>query len=189
MFEKDGAAVLLDRDGTINVDTGYVCDPRSVRLEDGAIAGLKRLVSAGWKLIVLSNQSGVGRSFFGLSDVVEVNRAIAAQLSIHGIEIAGWYVCPHAPADHCNCLALRAAKDFALDLHKCWVIGDKRSDLQLADAVSAPSILLMTGEGIKHADWAKATGKPICETLADAAELILSAQPAILPPRTQERRW
>lgn len=181
MSEATGAAVLLDRDGTINVDTGYVSDPASICLEDGVLDGLRRLTAAGLPLIILSNQSGVGRGYFDLCAVVDVNRSIAEQLAAHDIKVAGWYICPHAPADDCDCrkplpgLALRAAKDFALDLRRCWMIGDKRSDLQLADAVGACSILLLTGEGARHSDWAEATGKPVCATLAQAAELILAA--------------
>ena len=181
MSDATGAAVLLDRDGTINVDTGYVSDPASICLEDGVLDGLRRLTAAGLPLIILSNQSGVGRGYFDLCDVVDVNHSIAEQLAAHDIEVAGWYVCPHAPADQCDCrkplpgLALRAAKDFSLDLRRCWMIGDKRSDLQMADAVGASSILLLTGEGAQHSDWATATDKPVCATLAEAAELILAA--------------
>lgn len=181
MPDATGAAILLDRDGTINVDTGYVSDPASIRLEEGVLEGLRRLTAAGLPLIILSNQSGVGRGYFGLSNVVEVNHSIAEQLAAHGISVAGWYICPHAPADHCDCrkplpgLALRAAKDFSLDLRRCWMIGDKRSDLQLADAVGASSILLLTGEGARHRDWAEATDKPVCPTLIEAAALILAS--------------
>ncbi|WP_051768172.1 HAD-IIIA family hydrolase [Sphingobium sp. DC-2] len=175
-----GAAVLLDRDGTINVDTGYVSDPACIRLEEGVIDGLRLLTAVGLPLIILSNQSGVGRGYYGLSDLVDVNHAIAKQLAAHDISVAGWYICPHAPSDDCNCrkplpgLALHAAQDFSLDLRRCWMIGDKRSDLQLGDAVGASSILLLTGEGARHSDWAKATGKPICSDMVEAARLILA---------------
>jgi D-glycero-D-manno-heptose 1,7-bisphosphate phosphatase len=186
MPEVMNSAVLLDRDGTINVDTGYVSDPAAIRLEDGVIDGLRLLTAAGLPLIILSNQSGVGRGYFGLSDLVEVNHAIAEQLAAHGMSVSGWYICPHAPADDCNCrkplpgLALHAAQDFSLDLRRCWVIGDKRSDLQLGDAVGASSILLLTGEGVRHSDWAKAAGKPVCSDMVEAARLILtgSSDPA-----------
>ncbi|WP_340268393.1 D-glycero-alpha-D-manno-heptose-1,7-bisphosphate 7-phosphatase [Sphingobium mellinum] len=180
MHEMKGAAVLLDRDGTINVDTGYVSDPAGISLEQGVVEGLRLLSAAGLPLIILSNQSGVGRGYFELCDVVDVNHAIAEQLAAHDIDVAAWYICPHAPTDHCDCrkplpgLALRAARDFSLDLHRCWMIGDKRSDLQLGDSVGASSILLLTGEGARHSDWAKATGKPICATMVEAAKHILA---------------
>ncbi len=175
-------AVLLDRDGTINVDTGYISDPDTLVLEDGAVQGLQALTVAGIPLVVLSNQSGIGRGFFGMAAVDDVNRALERLLARDNVAIAAWYVCPHHPDAHdCDCrkplpgLALRAASDLRLDLSACWMIGDKRSDLEMADAVGASSILVLTGEGAEHQDWAIAHGKPVCATLADAAVLILAA--------------
>lgn len=172
--------VFLDRDGTIIVEKHYLSDPALVELEKGAVEGLQRLKAHGLTLVVVSNQSGVGRGRFGLDAVHAVNARVAELLAQHGIDIAGWYMCPHAPDTPCQCrkpltgLALQARDDLGLDLDGCFVVGDKRSDVELADAIGGTGILVTTGHGDADLQWAQAQGRPVVHTLSQAADLILN---------------
>ena len=146
------AAILLDRDGTIIVDRGYLSDPADVELEPDSGEALRRLADAGFVLVVITNQSGIARGMFDLVAAKAVNARLAAILASFGVAIAGWYLCPHGPADGCDCrkpgpaLAYRAASDLNLALDKSWMIGDKPSDAEMGIAVGTRTILLMSGE-------------------------------------------
>lgn len=170
--------ILLDRDGTVIVDIPYLGDPGGVVLERNAAAGLRQLAAAGFALVVVSNQSGVGRGLIDIAAVEAVNARAAALLAAEGVTIAGWYYCPHGPDQGCDCrkpapgLALRAAAELGLDLTRSVVIGDKRSDLGLASAIAAGGVLVATGEGAASAPWARAARIPVAADLLDAARLI-----------------
>jgi histidinol-phosphate phosphatase family protein len=176
-------AVLLDRDGTIIVERNYLHNLDQVEFEAGAIDGLRSLARAGWLLVVLTNQSGIGRGYFDRAAADAVNARIADLLADEGIFIAGWYVCPHTPDDHCNCrkpspgLALEAARDLDIALAQSWMIGDKRSDLELADAVNANGILVTSGHGVNDSQWAFARKRLTAVNLLEAAEFIISSRP------------
>lgn len=177
--------VFLDRDGTINVDTGYVHDAATVRLLPNAAEGLAALSKAGARLVVISNQSGVGRGYFARERVDEVNAAIGEQLAAAGARIDGWYWCPHSPEDACECrkpatrLFQQASEKLGIDLTgDTWMIGDKLSDLRGGRAIDARTILVATGEGA--ASHAKPDAAELldayCEDLAAAAETILASR-------------
>ncbi|MER2606836.1 MAG: HAD family hydrolase [Siculibacillus sp.] len=176
-------AVLFDRDGTLIVEKHYLHDPAEVVLEAGAIEALTRLRDLGFVFAVVTNQSGVGRGYYGLDAVAACNARLADLLAAHGIDVAGWYVCPHAPDEVCDCrkpspgLALAAAAELDLDLAASWVVGDKKSDVGLAEAVGARGILVTTGHGGTDVAWAEAHGLPVVADLAAAAALIAEATP------------
>ncbi len=146
-------AVLLDRDGTIIYDKHYLHDPDEVELLPEAVRGLQSMAAMGFKLIVVSNQSGVGRGFFTLKDVEACNNQLYKLLQKQGVFLDAFFVCPHAPQEQCPCrkplsgLALQAQKRFGLDFKHCAVIGDKKSDVELGKAIGARSILVTTGKG------------------------------------------
>jgi histidinol-phosphate phosphatase family protein len=170
--------VFLDRDGTLIVEKHYLSDPQEVHIEDGVVEGLSMLMALGHPLIVLSNQSGIGRGMFGASDARRVNARVEEILRAQGVTIMAWYVCPHAPDSPCVCrkplpgMALEAAREWGLELPGAFVIGDKRSDLELADAIGGTGILLTTGHGRKAAGWARAQSRPVFEDLRGAAAYI-----------------
>ncbi len=174
-------AVLLDRDGTIIVERDYLSDPALVELEDGAAEGLRSLAEAGWVMVVLTNQSGIGRGYFDRAAAEAVNARVAELLAEEGVSIAGWYLCPHAPGEDCDCrkprpgMAFQAASELDLDLSRSWVVGDKRSDVELADAIGARAILVMTGHGRKDEASMHARGVSVCLTVAEAALRIARA--------------
>ena len=171
--------VFLDRDGTLIVEKHYLSDPNEVELESSVAEGLKALQMQGYVLVVVSNQSGIGRGKFSAQDAQSVNSRIDELLLSHGVHISGWYVCPHAPEQTCNCrkplpgMAIAAAKDLGLELGGSYVIGDKRIDIELADAIGGTGILVTTGHGLEDKAWAVQTGRPIFSALADAAAYIL----------------
>jgi len=176
-------AVLLDRDGTVIVERHYLSDPALVTLEEGALQGLRRLAEAGWSLVILSNQSGIGRGYFDRAAVDAVNARVAHLLAEGGVAVAGWYICPHTAEDRCDCrkpmpgMARQAAAELGLDLARCWMVGDKRSDVELARAIGARAILVTTGHGAGDAEALRAEGVPICASLADAERVIAAGTP------------
>jgi D-glycero-D-manno-heptose 1,7-bisphosphate phosphatase len=170
--------VFLDRDGTLIEEMHYLSDPNLVRLEKGAVAALGLLMEHRHPLIVLSNQSGIGRGMFLESDAQRVNARLGDMLQVHGISIMGWYLCPHAPEAQCDCrkplpgMAIAASRDWHLTLSGSYVIGDKQTDLELADAIGATGILVTTGHGREFADRARRESRPVFDDLRGAAEYI-----------------
>lgn len=178
LSSSGSAGVLIDRDGTIIVDQAYRNDISSLRFEFGAVEGLARLAALGLPLVIVTNQSAIGRGLCSAQQVDAVNAEIAARLSRRGIAIAGCHVCPHAPGNPCPCrkprdgLARQAAQAHGLALDRCFVIGDKDSDLALAAAIGATGILVTSGEGQGHRAAAEARNMAICANLAEAADLV-----------------
>jgi len=170
--------VFLDRDGTLIKEMEYLRDPHLVRLEEGVVDGLALLMEHRHPLIVLSNQSGIGRGMFLESDAQLVNARLSEMLQVHGISITAWYLCPHTPEAQCECrkplpgMAIAASRDWHLTLPGSYVIGDKQTDLELADAIGATGILLTTGHGREFADRARRGTRPIFDDMRGAAQYI-----------------
>ncbi len=147
--------VFLDRDGTINVDAGYVGSPSKVVLIEGAGRAIKRLNEAGIKAVVVSNQSGVARGMFTLQDAEAVNKKLIELLAAEGARLDGVYFCPHHPDDGCGCrkpktgLVEKAAKELGIDAGRSYVVGDKASDIELARNLGprVKAVLVLTGSG------------------------------------------
>ena len=179
---SDSGAVFLDRDGTLIVEKEYLSDPDEVELERGVIEGLMLLQSVGRPLVVVTNQSGIGRGYFGLDAAVAVNERIDAILREHGIVLSAWYLCPHAPEEGCRCrkpgraLADRAAADLGIRLEELFVIGDKRSDVELAFAIGATGILISTGHGWSDVAWAIGKSCLVIDNFLDAARHVAGTQ-------------
>jgi len=178
MTSRRAPPVFLDRDGTLIVEKDYLSDPDGVALEAGVVEGLTLLQARGHPLIVLSNQSGIGRGFFGERDAERVNARAAELLKSCGIDILGWYMCPHAPEAGCDCrkplpgMALAASRDLKLELPGSFMVGDKRADLELADAIGATGVLVASGHGRSAVAWARSHAKPVFDDFKGAAEYI-----------------
>jgi len=172
--------VFLDRDGTLIVEKEYLSDPGQVSLEDTVVEGLSILAAHGHPLVVVTNQSGIGRGKFTDADARRVNARVDALLRARGIEILAWYLCPHAPGVECDCrkplpgMALAAARDWSLQLAGAFVVGDKRADVELADAIGGTGILLTTGHGRDSEQWARQNARPVFDQFQDAAAFIVS---------------
>jgi histidinol-phosphate phosphatase family protein len=145
--------VLLDRDGTVIKDKHYLSDPEGVEFEEGAVEGLRKLQELGFGLIVVTNQSGVGRGYFSLAQAEAVNERMRRMLAAEGITLAGIYTCPHAPEENCACrkprpgLVHQAAREHRFDPQRALVVGDKPADVALATACGARGVLVLTGKG------------------------------------------
>ena len=131
-------ALFLDRDDTLMVNCPYLCEPSKVALFSGATEGLRAFREAGWRLIVLSNQSGLGRGYFTREQLSAVTNRMVELLAAGGVVLDAIYYCPHAPDENCNCRKPRtglieaACRDFAIDLAKSWMVGDKAADMEVA---------------------------------------------------------
>jgi D-glycero-D-manno-heptose 1,7-bisphosphate phosphatase len=147
--------VLLDRDGTINVDRHYLSDPAQLEFYPGSVAALRRLKELNFGLAVVTNQSGVARGYFDLATVARVNARLVEMLAAEGVVLDGIYFCPHGDDAACACrkprpgLVEQAVADHGFDPRQAFVIGDKAADVGLAEAVGATGILVRTGWGAK----------------------------------------
>ena len=167
-------AVFLDRDGTINVDTGYVGKPEDVMLVTGAARAIARLNAAGIPVVVVTNQSGIGRGLFTEADYRAVERRIGELLAAEGARVDATYHCPHAPDAPCECrkpgtkLFREAASALGIDLARSWYIGDRLRDIEPAAAFGGTGILVPR-HTTPDADVVGAGARFIVATSLDAA--------------------
>ncbi|CAO0820275.1 D,D-heptose 1,7-bisphosphate phosphatase [Desulfarculales bacterium] len=170
--------VILDRDGTIIKECNYLCNPAQVELLPGAAAGLQAMLDLGLGLVVVSNQSGLGRGYFQGADLWAVHERLRQLLAAEGIKLSGSYYCPHRPEEICGCrkpapgLIEQAADDLGFEPSQCFVIGDKRCDVELGRAVGAVSILVRTGYGWEQEAQVELEPDQIADDLEQAARLI-----------------
>jgi D-glycero-D-manno-heptose 1,7-bisphosphate phosphatase len=140
--------IFLDRDGTVIHDTGYIGDPDLVQFMPAVLPALRRFQDEGYRLVVVSNQSGIGRGVITQEQYELVARRIADRLGDHGIYTATYY-CPHSPDNRCECrkpnpfLLLRAARDLEIDLARSYMIGDRLTDIEAGAAAGCKTILLV----------------------------------------------
>jgi D-glycero-D-manno-heptose 1,7-bisphosphate phosphatase len=173
-------AVFLDRDGTLIEEREYLSRPEQVALFPGAATALRRLREAGFRLVLVSNQSGVGRGYFTLEDVARVNAHLEALLEKDGAPLDAIYIAPEAPDQPSRGRKpspqfLFDARDaFGLDLAQSYMIGDKLIDLECGwNAGVKTSILVRTGYGRKVAPSVENTPALVVDDLPAAAAWIL----------------
>lgn len=153
-------AVFFDRDGTVTEEVGYLTDIGKLRLIAGAGRAIRRLNEAGFLVVLVTNQSGVARGYFPEERVHEAHALLERMLGQEGARLDGIYYCPHHPTAGdsrytvaCDCrkpgtgLLARAARDLSIDLGRSYVVGDKWSDVELAQRAGAKGILVQTGFG------------------------------------------
>jgi D-sedoheptulose 7-phosphate isomerase/D-glycero-D-manno-heptose 1,7-bisphosphate phosphatase len=183
--------VLLDRDGTIIDDSGYVGSVDRVQFIDGAIDAIGALNRAGLPVVVVSNQAGVARGLYGIEDVQQVHKHMIAELARQGAHVDMWLFCPYHPDGSVEAfarassdrkpgpgMALAAAKALDLDLRASWVVGDDTADIGLARAVGAQP-LHVGAEAFPDPD---VTSFP---DLAAAVRFILDGDTGITRPQRQ----
>lgn len=170
--------VLLDRDGTIIYDRHYLADPAGVELLPGAATGLRRLQQLGCGLIVVTNQSGIGRGYFDEPTLGRIHDRMRELLAAEHVTLDAIYFCPHTDDDACGCrkpqpgLATQAARDFELDLRRCYMVGDKCVDVELGSRVGATSILVRTGYGREAERQGKCRAEFVADDLVAVAEFV-----------------
>ena len=177
--------LFMDRDGTLVIERGYLSDPAELEFLPGAAAALHDLKAAGLPLIVISNQSGVGRGLFPLSRVYEVMARLRVESRAAGVELDGIYFCPHRPKDGCSCrkpgtrLLERAAEDHLLTLRGSFMVGDKLLDVETVQRAGGQGVLVRSGYGREEERslGGAAVGRGpdrVCDGLGDASAWILA---------------
>lgn len=176
MGEAAGQLVLLDRDGVINRDSGdYIKSPDEWHAIPGSLEAIARLHRAGFRVVVVSNQSGVGRGLFSARTLEEINARMQREVEAVGGALAGVYCCPHRPDAGCDCrkpapgLLRRIERDFGESLRDAPFVGDSLTDIDAALAVGARPILVRTGYGLRTSE---ALGDREPEVHADLASAV-----------------
>ena len=172
-------AAFLDRDGTIVHDRPgfYLTDPAALRIYGTAPAALRAISALGYRLIIITNQAGIGRGYMTLARSKAVNRELRRRLERAGVKLDAIYFCPHHPDAGCGCRKPRggmieeAVKNHPIDLSRSVVIGDKTCDMKLAELFRLRSVLVRTGHGrselAEHPGLAR--GRAVKKDLAAAA--------------------
>lgn len=175
--------VFLDRDGTLNRDTGYITSPSDLVLFDGVVEAMARLKRAGSALVLVTNQSAIGRGLMTETDLEAIHRRLGAALSAGGGELDGVFFCPHRPDAGCRCrkpaigLVEQAVAKLGVDARHSYMVGDKSMDMELARNVGAVGVLVTTSDYSHEAVRAVRMGQldvgTIASSLAEAVEWIL----------------
>ncbi len=143
--------IFLDRDGTLNADPGFVKSPEELRILPGVPSALAQLKRGGARLVVVTNQSGVGRGLISLQDLEAIHARLRDRLAAEGVVLDAIYFCPHHPDDDCACrkpkrgMVDRATAELQVDLSRSYLVGDQARDVELAHRVGIKSILVTTG--------------------------------------------
>lgn len=172
--------VILDRDGVINYDSeAYIKSVEDWRALPGSLEAIAQLCAAGFTVTVATNQSGIGRGLYDEAELARIHARMSAEIAAAGGQLAGIYYCPHRPDAGCRCrkpapgLLEQVGSDFGVELERVPVIGDKRSDLDAAEAVGARPILVETGQGARtRAAAATQRYETYADLAAAAANLI-----------------
>jgi D-glycero-D-manno-heptose 1,7-bisphosphate phosphatase len=168
----------MDRDGTINEEIGYVLRPGELRLIPGAAEAIRRLRELGLGIVIVTNQSPVGRGWITPAELDAIHDRLRELLLEHGAEVDAIEACPHAPDEGCGCrkpatgLVRRAASALGFDPSASFVVGDHAGDMAMGRSVGASTIFVLTGHGDEERAAAEAFADHVVEDLPAAAELI-----------------
>ncbi|HET7302726.1 MAG TPA: HAD family hydrolase [Candidatus Saccharimonadales bacterium] len=168
----------MDRDGTLIVppEDRRVDSPEKVKLFPDTLEAMKLLANNGYKVIIVTNQSGISEGRFTSEEYSKINQHFVDLLAPSGIEILKVCTCPHRRADNCECrkpkptMILEAAKEFGFDPKDCFMVGDRQDDIDIAKNSGAKAVLVKTGDF--PVDGADATF--VAENLLEATEFIIS---------------
>lgn len=173
-------AVFLDRDGVINKEVDYISNPEQFELIPRVAEAIKKLKDSGYKIIVVTNQSGISRGFFTEDILIQIHKKMTSLLEAEGASIDGIYYCPHHPNDDCACrkpkpeMVMKAAQELGIDLERSFFIGDTSSDIECGLRAGVKTILVETGyAGMDGRCDAKPDYR--ASDLFAAAEIILEA--------------
>jgi len=173
-------AVFLDRDGTINRDVPYCSRPEDFELLPKVAEGIRILNQHGFKVVVITNQSGITRGYFTVEALSEVHQKMKDELTVHGAKIDAVYYCPHHPDDKCSCrkpspeLILKAASDLAIDLAWSYVIGDRDIDIDAGKQAGCRTILLNSVSNPSHPSHNRISPDAVVSDVAAAASFIIN---------------
>jgi len=183
---KKNKAVFLDRDGTIIEDTGYISTPAQIKFIPGSIAAIKKLNQAGYKVIVITNQSGVARGLFSEDMLQTIDKVVHRQILNGHAQVDGFYYCPHHPEhgvypykQKCDCrkpeigLIKKAVKEHQIELDGSWLVGDHSCDIAAGQKAGVQTVFVLTGHGAKERENLPAKPGHTAADLAAAVKYIL----------------
>jgi len=179
-------AVFIDRDGTLNEESGYLHRAEECRFIPGAIEAVALLNAAGFLVVVVTNQSGIARGYYAAAELEQLHAYMSCQLQAGGARIDGWYYCPHHPdypsaAGGCSCrkplpgMLHSAAAEMDIVLSSSWMIGDKAADIEAGTAAGCKPVLVLTGYG-ESERASLDSGVAVCDNLYAAALHIVAAE-------------
>ena len=177
-IQKENRVIVLDRDGTMIHEREYLSDPDQVELIPGAGAALRELQQMGFRLVVITNQSGIGRGFFTEAVLQRIHQRLEELLAEAGVRLDGIYTCPHKPEDACSCrkpklgLLEQAASDLGFTLEHSIVIGDKPCDIEMGNSSGAVTFLVRTGYGARVEADGTVTADYVVDDLQSAGRVV-----------------
>ncbi len=179
-------AVFIDRDGTLIEDVGYISSIDALSVIDGSADAIRRLNKAGIKVVIITNQAGIARGFFDEDTLITIHERLIEILSEHNAVIDKIYYCPHYPEGtvpeysiSCLCrkpepgMVEKAVEELGIDLKRSYIVGDKASDIELAQRIGARGILVLTGYGSNVVKDNEVNPTYIAPSLKEAVEWIL----------------
>lgn len=182
-------AIFIDRDGTLIEEVNFLHRVEDLQFFSYTEEAVKLLKNKGFLVIVVTNQSGIGRRIFPESAMHEIHEAIQAHLSE---KIDAFYFCPHLPDEGCQCrkpnlgMIKNACRDFSIDMENSWMIGDKALDVELGQKANLPTALVLTGYGRKHIKTLENSPKITAENLLEAVRTILDLSEIPPEPRLEK---
>jgi len=171
-------AIVLDRDGTINIDYGYVHKIEDFEFIPGTFEALKKLQGE-YLLFIFTNQSGIGRGYYNKEDLKKLNNFMLKKFREKGINIEDVFYCPHKPDNNCDCrkpktkLVDALIEKYHIDVSNSYVIGDKTADIKLAENLGMRSVLVKTGKGGKDKKY-EVRPTYVAKDLVEASNTILN---------------
>ena len=180
MTESNGKkpAVFIDRDGTLIEEVNFLSSVEDLHVFPYTADALRMLKENGFWIVVVTNQSGIGRGIYAESDMHAIHEAM--QVELDGA-IDAFYFCPHLPNEGCECrkpglgMINFAQRDMPIDLERSWMIGDKRIDVETGQAAGIGSALVLTGYGLKHRNELRQAPDVVSENLLQAVERIVQS--------------
>lgn len=164
----ENRAVFIDRDGTINVNVGYIDHPDDFHMYPGVVEGIKLLKKKGYKIIVVTNQSGIGRGYFVEENLDDIHHKMNNELSTNGTTVDAIYYCPHHPDENCDCrkpktgLLEQAIKDLKINIKESFIIGDRMLDIEAGDKIGCKTVLVPEDKDKVAIEMRESNVKPDC---------------------------
>ena len=171
--------VFIDRDDTLCKDVGYCSRPEDLELFPGAGEGIKLINDNGFKVVVITNQSGIARGYFNEETLKRIHEKMKNDLAVYGAHVDAIYYCPHHPDDGCECrkpapkMGLQAIQDMDINPSKSFVIGDRLMDILFARNLGCRAILISNPKGLEELQKAGVCADYVASNLEEAAEWIL----------------
>jgi len=172
-------AVFLDRDGTMTKDAHYCRRPEDLRLLPNAGEGVRLLNENGFKIVVITNQSGIARGYFNDQIMDEIHNKMRRDLAQYNASVNAIYYCPHHPDEGCECrkpkpkLAYRAISDLCIDVMQSYFVGDRMMDMQVAENIGCKSVIIANDLGMAELEKSDILLDYIAKDLKSAAKWII----------------